>query len=1630
MYQLEGTVMNAKVFKGFVAAVALSLSAWAYGQAVSNDVPYQETFESIPSGTSILVEGNTNGWYAISNSAPSSAVVTNISYSYINDPDYPVPGDHTKVLKFTDASLSSQFNTYAATPGTKVDFMFSTERNAVVPTNTILAGSQTALYVDTNGYLNVWHYGAGSGAWMVYTNTPIETGSWARATVEFDYSTDEVGSGPGSAIGKFFMVTLNDVPLTPPTDGYTRNIGNTSFDSGGGEWLLTANQALEVTQVRSFTVIGSGMLDDLVLKSSGEPEYQLTVENGLGSDWYLVNETVPISANTIPGQTFAEWIGDTATVLDVDAADTSLTMPANNITVTATYTTNLWSLTVNSGSGSGPQFIYGWEVDIVADTPPTGKVFDQWTGDVNTVQNVFAATTIVTMPDANVEVTATYKDAFYTLDVMYGSGDGTNYLYGAEVEIVADTPPTGKEFDQWTGDTSGVADVFASTTTVIMPDSTVALVATYKDILYTLTVTAGSGSTNCIYQQVVPIVADAPEAGTAFDKWTGDTQYVADENAATTTVTMPAGDVNLTATYKNVYTLTVTSGSGSGTLYTNDQQVTIVANAPGAGQVFDKWTGDTAYVANATAATTTVTMPSANISLTATYRNVYTLTVTDGSGSGTTYTNGQQVQIVADEKVGMAFVAWTGDTANVANVTSATTTVTMPAANISLTATYTVLSYTLTVENGTGGGSYTNGAVVEIVAAAPGAGQVFDKWTGATQFVANAASSTTTVTMPASGITLTATYKNVYVLTVENGTGDGSYTNGAQVQIVANAPAVGKAFDKWTGATQYVANAASSTTTVTMPSEAITLTATYRDDYVLTVVNGTGDGAYSNLQQVAIVADAPGAGQVFAKWTGATQYVANVSAASTFVTMPATNITVTATYQTVYALTVNGGDGSGSYTNGAKVTITATPVAGKAFFKWLGATQYVAGVTSATAVVTMPATNISLTASNVVDTTKPTVAIALPTAALRILSNATYTVRGTAADNKVVTNVMVKLNDGVYAPAITTNKWKNWSAQVQLVAGSNTVRAFSTDSAFNNSTTATVACTYVVIGNLTVQTNGSGKVTIAPTGAAEVGKSYTLTAAANTGSTFANWTGDNTTTNKVISFVMTSNKTFTANFTDNEKPKVVITAPTALQKVYGTNGDFIVRGTASDNLALSNVMVSVNGASAVPASTTTNGWKSWSLPVTLLSSIAGTTNTIAAYSVDTTGNHSTTSTVKCVYTETGALNITTNGPGKVTVAPAGPFLLGKTYTLTAAANAGAVFSNWVGNVAGNPTGKVVTVTLNATNKIVAVTANFTDTEKPKVVITYPANNAKVLTNGLVIIRGTASDNGALSEVKYQLYSGAWTNAVSTNVFKNWTADYVPVAGLNTSKVYSVDARGNSSATSTVVFTYIPGAVLTVQTNGNGTITPSLNGKVLQIGSTNTMTAAPKAPSVFVNWTAGIGGSVVTNGKLVKFVMTTNLVLTANFSLHAPDAVADVLAAPQTIVVDGATEDWAEVSRSSLTKDQDVAAVISGNKVALLLTGCPFGAADTFMVAFKLRLTYGEGDNRHIVDLWTSGSALYGMMDGKALEGLEAVLAGGVLEVQFPVTDAPSKVTIEEVGCMMDLGAGMTEVLGATLPASN
>ena len=85
--------------------------------------------------------------------------------------------------------------------------------------------------------------------------------------------------------------------------------------------------------------------------------------------------------------------------------------------------------------------------------------------------------------------------------------------------------------------------------------------------------------------------------------------------------------------------------------------------------------------------------------------------------------------------------------------------------------------------------------------------------------------------------------------------------------------------------------------------------------YALAVVSGTGSGSYAPGAVVPITANLAPTRSIFKSWTGAA--VANASAASTTLTMPAAATTVTATYMPVtgttacaVSLTVTMSDGS------------------------------------------------------------------------------------------------------------------------------------------------------------------------------------------------------------------------------------------------------------------------------------------------------------------------------------------------------------------------------------------------------------------------------------------------------------------------------------------------------------------------------------------------------------------------------------------------------------------------------------------------------------------------------------------------------------------------------------------------
>ena len=136
----------------------------------------------------------------------------------------------------------------------------------------------------------------------------------------------------------------------------------------------------------------------------------------------------------------------------------------------------------------------------------------------------------------------------------------------------------------------------------------------------------------------------------------------------------------------------------------------------------------------------------------------------------------------------------------------------------------------LTVINGTGSGFYPpNTPDVPVSANPPPPGQQFDLWTGDIEVVDNIMSPNTTVTIPSMPVTIEATYKALptYPLTVNSGTGSGPYTAGTLVTVTANAAPAGQQFAAWTGNVSFLANSSSPTTTLTMPSQPVTITATY-----------------------------------------------------------------------------------------------------------------------------------------------------------------------------------------------------------------------------------------------------------------------------------------------------------------------------------------------------------------------------------------------------------------------------------------------------------------------------------------------------------------------------------------------------------------------------------------------------------------------------------------------------------------------------------------------------------------------------------------------------------------------------------------------------------------------------------
>jgi len=291
----------------------------------------------------------------------------------------------------------------------------------------------------------------------------------------------------------------------------------------------------------------------------------------------------------------------------------------------------------------------------------------------------------------------------------------------------------------------------------------------------------------------------------------------------------------------------------------------------------------------------------------------------------------------------------------------------------------------------------------------------------------------------------------------------------------------------------------------------------------------------------------------------------------------------------------------------------------------------------------MMASNLTLQA-NFVDTNRPVLSITNLVSGQRV-SNAVFTVKGTAGDNWQVSNVLCQINGGNWNAATNINHWTNWSAGVTLVPGTNTVAAYAVDTGGNLSTTSSVSFQFVVTNQLAVRTTGLG--TISPNYSnawLEIGRNYSITSAPATGFVFTNWMvstnwiGGTLVTGTNLQFMMASNLTLQAGFVETNKPALTISAPTSGQHL--SNALAAVTGTAGDVWKVSAVWYQLTNAILAGGTwsqaATTNGYTNWSTTLTL----AAGTNTVKAYAVNQGGNYSATNSVSFVSSNSFKLQLT------------------------------------------------------------------------------------------------------------------------------------------------------------------------------------------------------------------------------------------------------------------------------------------------------------------------------------------------------------------------------------------------------
>ncbi|MCX7956892.1 MAG: InlB B-repeat-containing protein [Endomicrobia bacterium] len=439
------------------------------------------------------------------------------------------------------------------------------------------------------------------------------------------------------------------------------------------------------------------------------------------------------------------------------------------------------------------------------------------------------------------------------------------------------------------------------------------------------------------------------------------------------------------------------------------------------------------------------------------------------------------------------------------------------------------------------GGTYNAGTVVTVVATA-NSGYVFSGWSGDLSGSQNPATvvmntnktiiANFTPTGNVSGYTLTVNISPLGAGSVSINPSSATYTAGTQVTLTATANS-GYTFSSWSGD---VSSTTSSITIIMDSNKTITANFTQssqQQNYTLTVnvvPTGAGvvyfnpsGGVYTAGTQVTLTATA-NSGYTFSSWSGDVS-----STTSSIIVTMNSNKTITANFTqtgvggTTYTLlvsidpsgagTVNLNPSGGVYTAGTQVTLTAVPNSGYQFDGWSG------NLTGTTNPATITMNSNKVVTANFSQQQQQTYTLTVsinPTGGGSVVLN--------PAGGTYVAGTQVTLT----ATASSGYVFSGWSGDLTGTTNPATI-TMNSNKVVTASFSEQQQTTYTLTTN--VSPTGAGSVTLNPSGGVyTAGTTVVLTATANSGYQFLNWTGDVTGTSNPTTIVINSNKTVTANF--------------------------------------------------------------------------------------------------------------------------------------------------------------------------------------------------------------------------------------------------------------------------------------------------------------------------------------------------------------------------------------------------------------------------------------------------------------------------------------------------------------------